>query len=57
MAAVMETVISFLAAGQNNPRALRKTLNDLRVVGGRPAGPCCCMRPPPPAAGLTLAAP
>jgi hypothetical protein len=35
---VIDTVMSFLPAGQNNPRALRRALNELRVVGARPAG-------------------
>ncbi|HZY85996.1 MAG TPA: AAA family ATPase [Gemmataceae bacterium] len=34
---VIDTVMSFLPAGQNNPSALRKALNELRVVSGRPA--------------------
>jgi hypothetical protein len=35
---VIDTVMSFLPAAQNNPAALRKALNELRVVGNRPAG-------------------
>ena len=35
---VIDTVMSFLPAAQNNPRPLRKALNELRVVSGRPAG-------------------
>ena len=35
---VIDTVMSFLPAAQNNPSALRKALNELRVVCGRPAG-------------------
>jgi hypothetical protein len=35
---VIDTVTSFLPAAQNNPLGLRKALNELRVVGGRPAG-------------------
>src|SRR5438270_4981386 len=35
---VIDTVMSFLPAAQNNPGALRKALNELRVVCGRPAG-------------------
>jgi hypothetical protein len=35
---VIDTVMSFLPAAQNNPIALRKALNELRVVCGRPAG-------------------
>ncbi len=35
---VIDTVMSFLPAAQNNPSALRKALNELRVVSGRPAG-------------------
>jgi hypothetical protein len=34
---VVDTVMSFLPAAQNNPRALRKALEELRVVCGRPA--------------------
>src|SRR5437899_6433156 len=35
---VIDTVMSFLPAAQHNPSALRKALNELRVVSGRPAG-------------------
>jgi AAA domain len=35
---VIDTVMSFLPAAQNNPGAMRKALNELRVVCGRPAG-------------------
>jgi AAA domain-containing protein len=35
---VIDTVMSFLPAAQNNPGPLRKALNELRVVSGRPAG-------------------
>src|SRR5262249_15388434 len=35
---VIDTVMNFLPAAQNNPSALRKALNELRVVSGRPAG-------------------
>ncbi len=35
---VIDTVMHFLPATQNNPSALRKALNELRVVSGRPAG-------------------
>src|SRR6266852_1265497 len=35
---VIDTVMSFLPAAQNHPSALRKALNELRVVSGRPAG-------------------
>jgi hypothetical protein len=35
---VIDTVASFLPAAENNPRTLRRALNELRVVGGRPAG-------------------
>jgi AAA domain len=35
---VIDTVMSFLPAAQNNPSALRKALNELRVVAGLPAG-------------------
>jgi hypothetical protein len=35
---VIDTAMSFLPAAQNNPRALRKALNELRVVDNRPAG-------------------
>lgn len=35
---VIDTVMSFLPAAQNNPSALRKALNELRVVSGMPAG-------------------
>src|SRR5437660_7418022 len=35
---VIDTVMSFLPAAQNNPAALRKALNELRVVAGLPAG-------------------
>jgi hypothetical protein len=35
---VIDTAMSFLPAAQNNPRGLRKALNELRVVGDRPAG-------------------
>src|SRR5262249_27464767 len=35
---VIDTVMSFLPAAQNNPAALRKALNELRGVGDRPAG-------------------
>ena len=35
---VIDTVMSFLPAAQNNPIAPRKALNELRVVCGRPAG-------------------
>src|SRR5947209_6934075 len=35
---VIDTVMSFLPAAQNTPRALHQALNELRVVAGRPAG-------------------
>jgi hypothetical protein len=35
---VIDTVMSFLPAAENNPRALRKGLNELRLVCGLPAG-------------------
>jgi AAA domain-containing protein len=35
---VIDTVMSFLPAAQNNPPALRKALNELRVVSHLPAG-------------------
>jgi hypothetical protein len=35
---VIDTVTSFLPAAQNNPRGLRKALNELRVVADQPAG-------------------
>jgi hypothetical protein len=35
---VIDTVMSFLPAAPNNPRRLRKALNELRVVSGQPAG-------------------
>jgi hypothetical protein len=35
---VIDTVTSFLPAAQNNPSALRKALNELRVVANLPAG-------------------
>jgi hypothetical protein len=35
---VIDTVMSFLPAAQNNPSALRKALHELRVVAGLPAG-------------------
>jgi hypothetical protein len=35
---VIDTVMSFLPAGQNNPGPLRKALNELRVVSNGPAG-------------------
>jgi hypothetical protein len=35
---VIDTVMSFLPAAQNNPVSLRKALHELRVVAGRPAG-------------------
>jgi hypothetical protein len=35
---VIDTVMSFLPAAQNNPSALRKALHELRVVANRPAG-------------------
>ena len=35
---VIDTVMTFLPAAQNNPGPLRKALNELRVVAGRPAG-------------------
>jgi hypothetical protein len=35
---VIDTVMSFLPAAQNNPGALRKALNELRVVANLPAG-------------------
>jgi hypothetical protein len=35
---VVDTVMSFLPAAENQPGALRKALNELRVVAGRPAG-------------------
>ena len=35
---VIDTVMSFLPAVQSNPGPLRKALNELRVVSGRPAG-------------------
>jgi hypothetical protein len=35
---VIDTVMSFLPAAQNNPSALRKALNELRVVANLPAG-------------------
>ncbi len=35
---MIDTAVSFLPAAQNNPRALRKALNELRVVAIRPAG-------------------
>jgi hypothetical protein len=34
---VIDTVMSFLPAAQNNPSALRRALNELRVVAGLPA--------------------
>lgn len=34
---VIDTVMHFLPAAQNNPSALCKALNELRVVSGRPA--------------------
>jgi len=34
----IDTVMSFLPAAQNNPSALRKALNELRVVSNLPAG-------------------
>jgi hypothetical protein len=35
---VIDTVMSFLPAAPNNPRAMRRALHELRVVAGRPAG-------------------
>ena len=35
---VIDTVMSFLPAAQNNPGGLRKALNELRVIAGLPAG-------------------
>jgi AAA domain-containing protein len=35
---VIDTVMTFLPAALNNAGALRKALNELRVIGGRPAG-------------------
>jgi hypothetical protein len=35
---VIDTVVSFLPAAENNPRPLRKALNELRVVANQPAG-------------------
>src|SRR5437868_15417293 len=35
---VIDTLMSFLPAAQNNPRALRKALNELRLVTGQLAG-------------------
>jgi hypothetical protein len=35
---VIDTAMSFLPAAENNPRALRKALNELRVICGRPSG-------------------
>jgi hypothetical protein len=35
---VIDTVMTFLPAAQNNPGALRRALNELRVVSGIPAG-------------------
>ena len=35
---VIDTVMSFLPAVQSNPGPLRRALNELRVVSGRPAG-------------------
>jgi hypothetical protein len=35
---VIDTAMSFLPAAENHPRPLRKALNELRVVAGRPAG-------------------
>src|SRR6202022_2509590 len=35
---VIDTVMNFLPAAENNPRALRKALHELRVVGARPTG-------------------
>jgi hypothetical protein len=35
---VIDTVMSFLPAAENTPRALRQALDQLRVVAGRPAG-------------------
>jgi hypothetical protein len=35
---VIDTVLSFLPAAENNPRTFRQALNELRVVANRPAG-------------------
>jgi hypothetical protein len=35
---VIDTVMSFLPAAQNNPTALRKALNELRIIADLPAG-------------------
>jgi hypothetical protein len=35
---VIDTVMAFLPAAQNNPAALRRALEELRVVSGMPAG-------------------
>jgi hypothetical protein len=35
---VIDTVMTFLPAAQNNPAALRRALEELRVVSGMPAG-------------------
>ena len=35
---VIDTVMSFLPAAQNNSRGLSKALHELRVVAGLPAG-------------------
>jgi hypothetical protein len=54
---VIDTVASFLPAAENNPRALRRALNELRVVSGLPAGVLLLHRRPGPAAGREPAAP
>ena len=35
---VLDTAMSFVPAAENNPSALRKALNELRVVADAPAG-------------------
>ena len=41
---VIDTVMSFLPAAQNNPGPLRKALNELRVIAGLRPASCCCTR-------------
>jgi hypothetical protein len=48
---VIDTVASFLPAAENNPRALRRALNELRVVSGMPAGVLLLHQAPRPRGG------
>jgi hypothetical protein len=44
---VIDTAMTFLPAAPNNPRALRKALNELRVIACRPAGVLLLHQTPP----------